>query len=90
MERDGEDSKGQRKPQGFQLFGRRRRRDTLLFALKQIFFSRKENPTDVPKSFPFALKQIFFSGKENRTDFQSLRSLWKYIPEPEKNPFSLS
>ncbi len=31
-----------------------RGRDTLLFALKQILFSRKENPTNVPKSFPFA------------------------------------
>ncbi len=69
MERDGEDSKGQRKPQGFQLFGRRRRRDTLLFALKQIFFSRKENLTDFPKKSLFASKQILFSRKENQTDF---------------------
>ncbi len=42
-----------------------RGRDTLLFALGQIFFSRKENPTDVPKTFPFALKQAYFADRKS-------------------------
>ncbi len=41
-----------------------RGRDTLLFALKQKFLSRKKNPTDVPKNYIFTLKQIFFAEKK--------------------------
>ncbi len=45
-----------------------RGRDTSPFALKQIFFSRKENPTDSQKTFSLASKQILFIRKKNPTD----------------------
>ncbi len=68
MERDGEDSKGQRKPQGFQLFGRRRRRDTSPLALKQAYFAEMKTGRISKKYSLLLSKANLFCRKETPTD----------------------